>query len=218
MRIAALLVSFVLLPASNLIAGPVVYLEFLNSEFTFGTVNPGQTGYDLSSLVVGSMSHAFDDLGSGYELQSGALVQQTLDTNSSGDVIGSHYVYTGGTFELFFALEAGGIPIVGSFVAPIKTLTVDAGEAEGDLAIASYVLGPGLFDEAVARALGIGRHTIGGAASSQLLLTANGGDHTSPQRQAWDGVNDITLTVPEPAMLLLFGAGAAVLSFRRRHG
>jgi hypothetical protein len=218
MRIAALLVGLVLLPASHLLAAPVVFLEFLNSDFTFGTVNPDQTGYDLSSLVVGSVSHDFYDWGSAYELRSGALVQQTLDINGSGEVIGSHYFYTGGTFELFFLLETGGSTIAGSFVAPIKTLTVAAGEAEGESARASYVLGPGLFDKAVAEALGIGRHTIGGEASSQLLLTANGGDHATPERLAWDGVNDITLAVPEPAMLALLGTGAAALSFRRRQG
>ena len=44
------------------------------------------------------------------------------------------------------------------------------------------------------------------------LLT---GDHTTPERQAWDGVNDITLNVPEPAALALF-ATAGALSIRRR--
>ena len=84
-----------------------------------------------------------------------------------------------------------------------------------------YELGPGLFDEAIAEALGIGRHTTGGKAVSQLILTSNGnrhgvaGDHTTPERQAWDGVNDITLNVPEPAALALF-ATAGALSIRRR--
>lgn len=224
MRIAALLVSLVLLPASHLFAAPVVFLEFLNSDFTFGTVNPDQAGYDLSSFVVGATPPDLDDWDAGYELLAGALVQQTLDMNSSGDVIGSHYLYTGGTFELFFFLEKDGVPIAGSFVAPIKTLTVAAGEADGQAALASYVLGPGRFDAAIAEALGIGRHTIGGEASSQLLLTDDGnrsgiaGDHTTPERQAWDGVNDITLTVPEPAMFALLGTGAAALSFRRSRG
>ena len=44
MRIAALLVSLVLFPASQLFAAPVLFLEFLNSDLTFGTGNPDQSG------------------------------------------------------------------------------------------------------------------------------------------------------------------------------
>jgi hypothetical protein len=222
MRIAAVLVSLILCPVSPLFAAPVLSLEFLNSDFTFGTVNPNQAGHDLGSLSLDDTAPDLDSWDAVYELQSGALVQQTLDVNGSGDVIGSHYFYTGGTFELIFFLEKDGVPIVGSFVAPIQGLSVSAGEAAGEFTLAAYVLGPGLFDQAIADALGIGRHTSGGGASSQLLLTDHGnrpgvaGDHTTPERQAWDGVNDITLTVAEPASGALLTAGIGVLWARRR--
>lgn len=221
MRIAALLVSLILVPAAHLFAGPVVFLEFLNSDFTFGAVNPDQGGFDLSSFAVDGTAPDLDGWHSFYQAQAGALDHQSLDVNGSGDVIGSHYFYAGGTFEMTLFLEKDGQTLIGSFVAPIKTLVVSAGEGDGDPAQASYVLGRGLLDKAIAAALGIGRHTTGGEAVSQLILTDDGnrsgvaGDHTTPERQAWDGVTDITLNVPEPATLALFGAATALWVRRR---
>jgi hypothetical protein len=221
MRIAALLMTLVLIPAPKLFAGPVLSLEFLNSDFTFGTVDPDQAGHDLSSFLVNGSTPGMSFWDTGYEAQTGALVQQTLTMNGSGDVISSEYLYTGGTFELFFLLEQNGSSILGSFVAPILSLTVTAGEGAGEGAVASYVLGAGLFDQAIAAALGIGRHTSGGAASSLLILTDDGnrpgiaGDHTTPERQAWDGVNDITLDVPEPPTVALLTLGTGFW-FRRK--
>jgi hypothetical protein len=223
MRIAARLVTLVCCGASPLLASPVLSLEFLNSDFTFGTVSPDQTGHDLSSFFVDGVRPDFDFWGSSYQAQGGTLVQQTLNVNGSGDVVGSDYLYDGGTFEIFFDLEKNGATIQGSFVAPIETLTVSAGEHAGDPATASYVLGKGVFDPAIASALGIGLHTRGGESFSQLLLTDDGnrpgvaGDHTTPERQAWDGVNDITLDVPEPATFALVALGAGVW-MRRRSG
>lgn len=222
MRIAALLVSLVLFPASQLFAGPVVFMEFLNSNLTFGTGNPNQVGYDASSFDVAGSTPGFDFGGSGYEANAGSLDHQTLNVNGSGDVLGSEYVYTGGTFELFFLLFDGGSPIFGSLIVPIETLTITAGEGDGQSAFASYVLGPGLLDTNIADALGIGRHILGGEGFSQLILTDHGnrpgiaGDHSTPVRQAWDGVNDVTLEVPEPATFLLLTAGSGALWARRR--
>lgn len=221
MRIAALLAALVFCSASRLLAGPVVLLEFLNSDLTFGSLGPNQSGHDLSSLTVNGGMPGLDYWNTDYEAQAAALVQQTLVTNGVGDVIGSQYEYSGGTFEMFFSLEQNGSTILGSFSAPILSLTVTAGEAAGEGATASYVLGHGLFDQAIAAALGIGRRTTGGSASSLLLLTDDGnrpgvaGDHSAPERQAWDGVNDIALDVPEPAMLALLTIGTAGLTRRR---
>ena len=220
MRIAALLVSVILLPASHVGAGPVVFMEFLNSDFTFGTISPNQEGDDLGSLYVDSLGFSVG-LGDGSYAASGAgFDSQTLGL-SNGDVIGSDYFYTGGVFEIFLSIEKDGQQISGVLAAPIKKLTVAAGETEDDSVTVLYELGPGLFDPALAQALGIGRHVTGGTAVSKLILTSNGnrpgiaGDHTTPERQAWDGVNDVTLNVPEPATLALF-ATAAALSIKRR--
>jgi PEP-CTERM motif-containing protein len=220
MRTAALLVSLILFPASRLFAGPIVFMEFLNSNFTFGTVSPNQEGHDLSSLYVDSLGFPVV-LGDGaYAASGAALDSQDLDV-SNGNIIGSDYFYTGGLFEILLSVEKNGQQVAGSFAAPIKKLAVTAGEADGDSVTALYDLGPGLFDAAIAEALGIGQHTTGGEAVSRLILTNRGnragiaGDHTTPERQAWDGVNHITLQVPEPATLALFAAAAA-LSIRRR--
>ena len=220
MRIAALLVSLILWPASYVGAGPVVFMEFLNSDFTFGSISPNQEGYDLGSLYVDSLGFPVG-LGDGsYTASATAFDSQALGFGN-GSVVGSQYFYTGGVFEIFLSIEKNGQQFTGSFEATIKKLTVTAGETEDDSVTALYELGPGLFDAAIAEALGIGRHTTGGEAVSQLILTSHGnragvaGDHTTPQRQAWDGVNDITLDVPEPATLALF-ATAGALSIRRR--
>lgn len=220
MRIAALLVSLILLPASYVAAGPIVFMEFLNSDFTFGTVSPNQQGYDLSSLYVGSLGFPVG-LGDGSYAAAGAGFDGQILGLSNGSVIGSDYVYTGGVVEILLSIEKNGQQVAGSLAVPIKKLTVSAGEAADSSVTALYELGPGLFDEAIAEALGIGRHTTGGTAVSQLILTSHGnrpgvaGDHTAPERQAWDGVNSITLNVPEPATLALF-ATAGALSIRRR--
>lgn len=222
MRIAALLAALVFCSASQLLAGPVLSLEFLNSDLTFGSLGPNQSGHDLSSLAVDGGVPGMDYWKTSYEAQAGVLVQHTLVTNGVGDVISSQYDYAGGTFEMLFSLEQNGSTIAGSFAAPILSLTVTAGEAAGEGAKASYVLGAGLFDQVIANALGIGRHTSGGWASSRLLLTDNGnrpgiaGDHTTPERQAWDGVNDIEIDVPEPATLALLTIGATTLMCRQR--
>ncbi|HEV8397524.1 MAG TPA: PEP-CTERM sorting domain-containing protein [Vicinamibacterales bacterium] len=222
MRIPALLVCFILFPASRLLAGPVFSMEFLNSNFTFGTVSPNQQGYDLTSFDIDAQVPDVDFIGVGYEAVGAAFDHQTLDQNAGGGVVSSHYFYTGGTFEILFAIDQNGVLRTGSFVAPIKTIEVTAGQWDGASAQASYELGPGIFDPSIAELLGIGRHTRSGTAVSQLLLTDDGnrggvaGNHTTPERQAWDGVNDIELEVPEPAILALLATGMAGFSIRRR--
>jgi len=220
MRIAVLLAGLILVPASPVFAGPIVVMEFLNSDFTFGSNSPDQEGYDLGSLSVDSLGFPVGLHDGSYAASGAAFVSQALDF-ANGDVVGSRYFYTGGVFEIFLSIDKNGQQVTGSFAAPVKKLAVTAGEAEDASATAWYELGAGLFDAAIADALGIGRHTTGGQAFSRLILTSHGnrsgeaGDHTTPVRQAWDGVNHVTLDVPEPAMLALFTTGAA-LAIRRR--
>jgi hypothetical protein len=118
MRTAVLLVSLILFPASRLFAGPVIFVEVLNSDLTFGTVSPDQEGDDLSSLYVDSLGVPVD-LGDGsYAASDAALDSQALDF-SNGNVVGSHYFYMGGVFEIFLSVEKNGQQVAGLFAAPI---------------------------------------------------------------------------------------------------
>ena len=51
--------------------------------------------FDVAGSVPG-----MDFWNSGYLAQAGALDHETLNVNGAGDVIGSEYVYTGGTFRV----------------------------------------------------------------------------------------------------------------------
>jgi hypothetical protein len=85
-------------------------------------------------------------------------------------------------------------------------LEITAGKATAESAEAVYRFGRGVLDPGIASALGVGRHVTGGSMYSGLLLTSSGnrdgvaGDHDSPERQAWDGYADLTLSVPEPSV------------------
>jgi hypothetical protein len=223
MRIAVPLVVLLLGIPQHVAAAPSVFMEFLNSDFTFGLGNASQDGWDLSWFAVdGFDNSSWDVWNTGYQARSGPLDHQTLDVDANGVVVARTYHYTGGSFEIFFALEHNGVFRSGSFVAPITGLTVWAEESDEGSADASYTFGPGLFDQSIARTLGISRRTTGGSAFSDLALTDSGNrsgvavSQAAPSREAWDGVNDIQLDVPEPSTLILWGAGAGALWLRRR--
>lgn len=221
MRIAFSLAALFLLVPSHAVADRVVWMEFLNSDLTFGSVAPDQRGYDLSSQSVSRkpQADAWDGWGTTYHASSGPLVEQTLVRDGSGAVVGSQYLYAGGTFRIDFTLVKDDESRTGSFVAPIVDLTVAVDERFpfDSSVMAQYLLGPGLFDASIASALGIRRRTAGGDIRSDLLLIDGG--RTSPVRTAWDGVADVTLDVAEPPMALLsvLGLGAAWLWRRRAY-
>lgn len=219
MRVRAYVLSGILLFAvpSLAAASQITFFEFLNSDLTFGTVAPDQFGRDLSAVDVdGHTPSSPGLLGATWRANAGALVKQTLKKDGNGDVVGSTYVYGPGTFSMDFG--------VGSFEAPIESLTIEADEGPDGSVSANYVLGPGLFDTALANELGIGRHSLGGSVFSGLELTDHGnrpgvgGTASTSERQAWDGFADVSIPVPEPAAttLLLAGVAAAVTRFRKR--
>jgi len=213
----------ILLVSSRSDANSIVFMEFLNSDLTFGFVQPNQQGRDLSSW---SWSHDWFPGPTGYEAQAGALEEQVLLTDDD-TIIGSRYRYRGGALAIGFDLQNFGIGEhrTGILVAPIISLEITAGEGDGESAEAVYRFGPGLLDPGIASALGVGRHVTGGSLYSGLLLTSSGnrhgvaGDHDSPERQAWDGYADVTLSVPEPSapMLGIIVLGGWVWRRRRTH-
>jgi hypothetical protein len=222
MRILFAAIVCLLLIPSHSEANSMIAMEFLNSNLTFGTVNPSQSGYDLSMFNVDGHDTGWDSWLSGYEAFTGPLVAQTLDYNLHGDVIGSEYLYRGGTFTFEFALQRGTETRIGHLIAPILALTILAGEGQDESADAWYQLGPGLLDQTIADALHVGRGILGAEVYSGLILTGHGnrggvaGNHLTAERQAEDGYADVYITVPEPPGLLLLLVGISVgLACRR---
>ena len=160
-----------------------------------------------------------------FETVSGPLLQQTLETNAAGEVTGSLYLYEGGTFVMEFDLynSVTGETRNGLFVAPIigpirVTATEDSdlpSHPSYDSVEMLYLLGPGLFDDSIASALGIRRRTAGGNVFDPYL-TFGTGDPTTPERTAWEGAPTVTIRVPEPAALILFGTACLGPVVRRR--
>jgi hypothetical protein len=236
MRLAILLAAVLSLHPGQAAAAPILSIGYLNSDLTFGFVNPDQFGYDLytGACIGDSVLGGFEclDAAGTYQALSGPFVQQTLQKDASDIVVGSEYLYQGGTFRIDFTDICNDTGCVdGSFVAPIISLLVDVAEDpnglnDGASGSAQYQLGPGLFDASIARILGIRRESPGGSVFSQFLLTDEGnragvaGNHTTSERQAWDGVAsvDIAVAVPEPATSLLsaLGLGIACVWRRRR--
>lgn len=207
----SIVVSFMAFVPFSAEASPL-RLEFLNSELTFGSTNANDRGWDGSVWHDG---HWDPDFGLFFEAAPTTLVNRVLRTDSGGDVVQTNYTYSGGTFH-FDGLDVD-LPITLFKVfapEPQKQLVEQGPLFGGDV---YFELGPGLLDPVVASALGIGRRIQGGYGSTDLAYGQCGdlGDHDSTSRVACDGATYITLAVPEPALLLMLGVGAAPIVARR---
>ena len=227
MRIALSLAALLFLVPTHAAAARVE-LGYLNSDLTFGFINPNHAGYDLYFVCVFPATPGPDfcldsDASSTFEALGGTFAEQALLKDGSGTVIGSEYLYEGGTFQIDLTLRNDdGELSTGSFVAPIITLEMSANEGPEANVLAQYLLGPGLFDASIANALGIRRRTVGGSVIGDLLLTDDGnrpgigGNYASPERQAWDGATHVEIVVPEPPMPILSVLGLTAAWFWRR--
>ena len=231
MRSVRLWTAGVLLAGSQVAsAAPMtISIEALNSQLYFGQIPTYHGFYDLTVRICNEQGdctylHPDEDPQSrSIEARDSVLVQQTLH-QQGGQVVGSTYEYQGGTLEMLLTFSTGGTPVSGGFTAPIHSLTVSAPDATGDggdtLDDVHYVLGPGLFDPALARFLGVRPESPGGTIISYMVLwPPNGGDHQSEARQAWDGGSYIDLEVtpvPEPTTWALAALGLAAVWLRRR--
>jgi hypothetical protein len=207
-------------------AAPVdaLFVEFLNSNLTFGGPEVFHRGHDVSSLQIHGADYFADFTDSVFTADGGLLVDTTTIFDGGGDPIRTDYRYEGGAFTIEFRRPSD-LP-AGSFTAPIVSLLIRAFEpldpsefdGFGSSVDASYTLAPGAFDAAFADLLGVPRLTGASAlgyASMRLLV----GDHASPALEADDGVMTLEVTpatVSEPAINLLVGLGLTGATLLRR--
>ena len=225
MRIAITVLALLALCATPSSADTILTLDSENSRIAFGTW--GATHEGLSEFGLGidvnGVNRATDwsVAEAGFIATTEQLTLHTLETDGGGTVTGSIYQYQGGTFEMNFVLEnqVTGATRSGSFVAPIVGMTLFAGEG-ADVCCSGvavfYELGKGLFAASIANALQIRPSTKGGWVDDPFLLIFDELDHTAPDRRAWEGASLVTIDVPEPASLLVFGAAVAGVALKRR--
>ena len=222
MRIALSLLALLFCIPGNVWAGAILKTQFLNSDLRYGTGAPYQSGYDGDSVWLNG-AELWDSHSGTYEAWGAAFVRQTLIEDAAGGVSASEYLYQGGAFRFDIEVDhGGGDSLHGTFVAPIIELRVLTAEPSGS-PDAWYLLGPGTFDGPIARALGIGTHTLGGDVFIDMIAPIHTnnfglgiGDYTSPVRGAWDGYTIVNVELPEPPVAMLSVVAAITVWLRRR--
>jgi len=164
--------------------------------------------------------------------EAGPMSLLTLD-DSDPNRVSSHYEFGPGTFTLTANwTDPFGAPLQGKYMAPLLALVVDirceqelsaldCGDVNGgSLGDAFVSVGPGLFDPALAQALGLARP--GGAFDFDLALDGIDGNPADALRLAGSAGGQeelaIPVTVPEPSvvsLLLLSSFVARRFRFRR---
>jgi hypothetical protein len=218
-RLWVMLCVLSLLPT---IATPNTILELNgeNSRISFGTSDVEHVGLGFST------PGPWEDWGNTFVAYSGAFLDRTLEKDAGGLVNGRYLYDDGGTFEMFFDLRRSDTGEVrqGSFIAPILPIEVFTTDFPlpcdffcGGVDV-RYELGPGVFDTAIADALGVRRRTQGGFVSDPYLLLFDFPytDPTAPEREAFEGAPLVRIDVPEPALTSLLAVALGLAGHRAR--
>ena len=214
-RSSFVVVLLLALPVGSL--GAPLDFQFLNSELTFGA-NAHDSGWDGAIWRDGGWD---SDIPLFLEAEPASLLEHRVFLDTAGSVVQSTYIYSGGLFHIL----GGGFDIA----VPIEVFEVVVPESGGPLVQPTrtwrgfggdvyFELRSTLLDAATAQALGIGPHILGGFGSTDMAYGRCGslGDHSAAVRVACDGGTYLTLDVPEPAMLVLFGMTAMAAAVRLR--
>jgi hypothetical protein len=225
MRFAPLVLAALLFAPAPARAGAILWMEFLDSDLYYGTIDPGHYGNYGDALHLWDPD-APDDVqlwGGFFEATGAHLVEHHYDPATQT----STYRYEGGTFDVELPLwREDGRSVTGHYRAPILSLLVTAEDGPGGYVDPRYVLGPGVFDAPVARLLRIDPHSPGGIAYSSMggyvcplpdpecRPSDIAGDYTTEKRHAWDGATWFEIEtepaeMPEPPLGLLGLLGAA---------
>ena len=221
LRISGLL-TLLLLVRTDAIASPLLTFDWYTSNIHFGLDRSFQHAWDLRVDLPN-----FPPPGLGYFLfsdvstETGPLAQLILQRDAHGAVIQTDYFYAGGTITAFIGLELFDLNILdgsfervtGVFTAPILSTHIRVRELD-EVIETHYRIGGGVFDAALARALGIGRRTEPGEMAAVDSYTHvfydPPGDYTSLYRRGDDGGLILTVAAPEPTLgclaLIAFGA------------
>ncbi len=198
-----------------------------------GAVFTGGTFDDIFIDGVFQETPWFSGFSGEVEFEAGPVLSLTID-DADPNRVSSSYAFGAGTLTLTAHwTDQFGNAVEGKYLAPLLALDVDISceqelsESECDvvfgdsLGAASASFGPGLFDHALATALGLARS--GGAFSFDLAMDAVTGNPADAFRlggsQRGQEEMDIPVAVPEPSILsLLLLSPLVARRFRRGAG
>jgi hypothetical protein len=161
-------------------------------------------------------------LPNGVELRSATMLISSGPLQSMDvDLIEATTSYSFGPATFTLLLEVASAPgqpsVLGRLRASVLALDFGVYDEEGIFepprAVYDGILGPGILDRGLAKALGVGRRTPGGWLS--LLIEGLDAPYEDDREGVIESAFDVQ-TVPEPSAVLLFTVAALGMSARRR--
>lgn len=197
----------------------------------FGSLHFGLTPATMGALIsrtfvdhVGFQTPFDTDIRGDAGFVTGPLLDLSVVTDAFGTPVRSVYHYGPGELSVIARWQVPGGFQTGTFVAPILDLTLDVRVESGQCmfghpcadALASALLGPGVFDPVFAQALGILGPSIDGRFQGHVDRidgTPSSVTRVGGAASGWE----VSVNVPEPTVNALLLSAAAALLIRRRH-